>query len=609
MGFSLLGHSFNGEQPGFGHGKFSRRHVIRTAIGAGASLSVVGLLAACGGSKSNNTPTTGSGTGSTTATTASGSTGASPASSSGSTGASPASSSGSSTATSASTNTAQQGGELFYALANKIDTLDPTITTFTDVVRIAVHMFDPLIWEAKAGEFIPGLAQKWEVNDTADKYTFHLRTDVKFHDGTAFNADAIKFTYDRIVDPASKSQVAFSQIGPYDSSTIVDPATVTVNFKKPFAPFLSSVSQVLLAPLSPTAVQKLGADFGIKPVGTGPFKFDSYKTDNVVRMVKNPDYKWAPSMFKHQGPPNLDAISWRIIPEAATRVAALQSGEVQFIQDVPTQDYSSLKSNNSVALLEGVMAGSGWSMMINVTKTPTDDVKLRQALEWGVDKVGMIKAIWQGLYQPASSPLTSVTFGYDPKTKDVYKYDATKAGQLLDEAGWKMSGDTRQKDGQSLTLEVYYRSDNPDFTAMATFLQSMYQQIGIKLNLNGLAQAGYFDAVRAGKHHLQFWWEPATDPDVVRELLYSANANGGTNRNRYKNADMDKLIDDAAGTTDPAKREAFYSQIQMKVLNEAIMVFFSDPTNVFAYQKSKVQGAVIDWSSTFPHFYDTSLSK
>jgi peptide/nickel transport system substrate-binding protein len=184
-------------------------------------------------------------------------------------------------------------------------------------------------------------------------------------------------------------------------------------------------------------------------------------------------------------------------------------------------------------------------------------------------------------------------------TCGVYRYDPKKAGELLDEAGWKMgSGGVRKKDGQDLTLALYYRSDNPDFTAMATFLQSMYQQIGIQIDLHGLAQAGYFNAVRAGQHNLQFWWDTRTDPDVVRILLYSANANGGTNRSRYKNAEMDTLIDEAAGTTDPAKRKRLYSQIQMKTLQEAIMVFFADPLNVFAIQKAKVMGAMLDWSAT-----------
>ncbi|HUZ01759.1 MAG TPA: ABC transporter substrate-binding protein [Thermomicrobiaceae bacterium] len=578
----------------------SRRRLLRVGIGVGATISAAGLLAACGGGAASSPTTTSQSTqtSASTTTTSSGTGASTPAPVIAAT---PPPSAGASP---------QAGGELFYGLTNKFDTLDPNITTFSDVIRMANHMFDPLVSQAQAGQFTPWLAQKWEVSTKADQYTFTLRTDVKFHDGTPFDATAVKFTFDRIVDPNNKSQSAFSAIGPYDSSQVVDPATVVVKFKDGYAPFLDSCSQTTLAPVSPSAVQKLGKDFGNQPVGTGPFKFDSYKTDNLVRMVKNPDYNWAPSRFKHQGAPYLDAISFQIISEAETRLAALRSGQVQFMQDVPTQDYKAVKGDSSLQVLEGVMTGSGWTMMINVTKPPVDDVQVRTALEWGIDKAGMIKSIWQGLYQPSSSPLTSPTFGYDPATRNVYSYDATKAGQILDAAGWKMgSGGVRQKNGQDLTLGVYYRSDNTDFSNMATFLQAMYQQIGVKLDLHGLAQAGYFNAVRAGEHHLQFWWEPATDPDVVRVLFHSANADGGTNRNRYKNAEMDKLIDDAAATTDPNQRKTLYSQIQMKSLNEAIMVYCSEPTNVFAYQKSKLAGPILDFSATNPFFYDAWLIK
>ncbi|HXX38275.1 MAG TPA: ABC transporter substrate-binding protein [bacterium] len=505
---------------------------------------------------------------------------------------------------------AGQGGELFYALSTKFDTLDPNVTTFSDVARIAYHIFDPLVWESKAGVFVPGLAERWEVNANATQYTFHLRRDVKFHDDTPFNADAVKFTFDRIVDPNLKSQSAFSAIGPYDSSVVLDPYTVVVKFKEPYAPFLASVAQSILAPVSPEAVKKYGNDFGTHPVGTGPFKFDSYATDSAVRVVRNSGYRWAPSIFKTRGPALLDAITFRIIPEATTRLAALKSGEVQIIQDVPTQEYQNVQRDTSIQLLQGLMTGSGWTMMINVTNPPTDDVRVRQALQWGVDKTAMNRAVWQGVYKPASSILTAATFGYDPATRNVYPYDPKKAGAVLDQAGWKMgSGGVRQKNGQDLTLGMYYRADNSDFTNMATFLQSMYAQIGIKIDLHGLSQGGYFSAVRAGQHHLQFWWEPDLDPDVVRILLYSKNADGGTNRNRYKNAEMDKLIDDAAATTDPAKRKQLYSEIQMKTLRESVMVAFADPLDLFAYQKGKIDGVVLDWSATDVLCHGVSLRK
>ena len=500
------------------------------------------------------------------------------------------------------------GGELTYALATRFDTLDPNVSTFSVVGRMAFHMFDQLVREPSPGKFVPGLAEKWEVNAAADEYTFFLRKDVKFHDGTPFNAEAVKFTFDRIVNPDLKSQAAFSAIGPYDSSTVVDPYTVKVKFKSGYAPFLDSVSHPFLSIVSPTAVQKFGKDFGVNPVGTGPFKFESYKADSEIRMVKNPDYAWASPIYLHTGAPYLDKLTWRIINDPATRVAALKAGEVQVIEDLPLQNYAEFQGNSAFQVIEGVMAGSGYSMMINVTKAPTDDVKVRQAMAWATDRQGIIKSAWNGLFQPACSVLTSITFGFDQATCATTGYDPAKAGALLDEAGWKMSGDVRKKDGKDLEIKLYYRSDNPSNVAQATFIQASYQMVGIKVDLQGHAQAGYFDAVRRGEHNMQPWWGPATDPDVVRQYFHSKNAEGGTNRSRYKNPEMDKMIDEAAGFTDPEKRKTAYAAIQKKAIDEAIMLFIADSKNVFTSQKAKVNDLTLDWSSTYPLFYDVSLA-
>ena len=369
----------------------------------------------------------------------------------------------------------------------------------------------------------------------------------------------------------------------------------------------------MLAPVSPAAVQKYGKDF-CAPTLWGPArsKFDSVSDGQRRTDGEEPRLSMGAVDFQASGASGyLDAISWRIIPEPATRLAALKSGETQVIQDVPTQEYAGLQHDGSIQLLQGPLAGSGFTMMINVTKAPTDDVRVRQALEWGLDKTAPgIKAVWQGVYQPAPSVITSSTFGYDPATRNVYHYDPKKAAALLDEAGWKMGpSGVRQKGGQDLVLEMYYRSDDSDFVGMATFMQAIYGQIGIKIDLQGLAQAGYFAAVRAGKHNLQYWWETGADPDVVRVLLYSKNADGGTNRNRYKNADMDHLIDQAAATTNAVSRKQLYAEIQMKTLQEAIMVPVADPLNIFAYGKARVTGPVLDWSSTDLLLYDAQLLK
>jgi len=503
------------------------------------------------------------------------------------------------------------GGTLIYGLATKFDTLDPTVTTFSVIGKIGYHVFDPLVWQVSAGKFEPGLAESWQISPDAKAYTFKLRKDVKFHDGTPFNAQAVKFTFDRIADPATKSQTAISVLGPYDGADVIDDATIRVRFKTPYAPFLDAVSSPYLVPVSPDAVRKAGKDFGSSAlVGTGPFKFESYRADAEVVLVRNDDYKWGPAHLKSRGAPYLDKIVWRIIPESTTRIATVESGELTLVEDVPTQDYQRLKSAGKLTILDAVQAGSGWSMMMNVENPPFDDLRVRSAFEWAVDKNAMNQTVWNGVFKPACSPLTSNMLGYDAKTCDKYKYDTQRANALLDDAGWRMNTATgvREKGGLPLKLGLYFRSDSDLSRNMATFLQGNVKPVGIQIDLQGLARAGYFDAVRAGKQHMQFWWESAGDPNVVRILVHSSNANGGTNRNRYKNAEMDRLIDEAAAQTDTEKRKALYSQIQNKLLDEAVMVFFADPLSIFAYQKT-LQGVTLDWSGNYPFFHTASLQK
>ncbi len=399
----------------------SRRTLLRTSFALGASFSAMSLLAACGGDDDNDdepeatTPAGNATTPAGNATATSG--GGAQTTPSVSANASATASSDEPTPTTAAASDIEQGGELIYALSTA--STHWTRRSRPSPIRDAWPATCSIRWSGSQNRAnsSPAWRQAGRSNETADEYTFTLRDDVTFHDGSALTADALKFTYDRIVDPETKSQVAFSALGPYAGTEVVDPQTAVIRFKKPYAPFLNSVSSVLLAPLPPAVVEELGFDFGIQPVGTGPFIFDSYQTDTQVRMVKNPDYTWGPSMFAHQGPAYLDAITWRIIPEGATRLAALQSGEIHIMQNVPTQDYATVEDNDDLAIIDAVLPGSGWSMMNNVTRAPNDDLNVRKALQYGVDKEGLIQAVWQGLYEVSHSPLTSVTFAYDPATE------------------------------------------------------------------------------------------------------------------------------------------------------------------------------------------------
>lgn len=504
------------------------------------------------------------------------------------------------------------GPTLRYGLAGNFDKLDPNATTFSRVGQIALHIVDPLIWQPTVGTFEPGLATEWSVNDDATEYTLKLREGVTFHDGTPFDAEAVKFTFDRIVDPETKAQTAVSLIGPYKETQIVGPYEVKIVFNSSFAPFLNSLSTAYLAPVSPTAYERVGnEDWGVtEVVGTGPFKLVSFTPDSEVVLTRNDAYNWGPSFAGMDGPSKIANIIYTIIPEPATRMAALEGGEIDFAEEVPGIDFERIAATPGFVTVDVPQPGSGWSLMMNVRQKPMDDLAVRRAIQLASDKQGMIDTIWNGIGQVGCGPITHATFAFDEATCSMYTYNVEEANQVLEEAGYVDSnGDgVREKDGQDLVIKHYYRAESPLSQQMADYMLSDLAKVGIKVELNGLSASGYFDAVRAGEHHTQNWWDTGTDPDVVRILFYSKNAGGGTNRNNYENPEMDQLIDQAAGEADPAQRVELYSQIQKKVMDEAIMVFYNDPMTLYAHS-DKLSNPIMYLGGNYAYFAAAELAE
>jgi peptide/nickel transport system substrate-binding protein len=504
----------------------------------------------------------------------------------------------------------QTGGTLVYGMAGGFDTLDVTVTTFTRVGRIGLHVVDPLVWSTGPGQYAPGLATSWTVNADATAYTFRLREDVKFHDGTPLTAEAVRATFDRIVDPETRAQTAFSFIGPYDRTEVLDAYTARVRFKTPYAAFLNAASSPYLGIVSPAALRRYGRDFGrVVFVGTGPFMLQSYQTDAEVRLIRNPNYNWASRVFKHNGLPYLQGIVYRIIPEDAVRLATLETGETLFIEDVPTSDYQRLRSARDKVLVEIPQAGSGWTLMMNQQRPPMNELAVRRAVLHGVDKDGLARTVWNGVFKPACGPLTPNMYGFDPELCRKTAYNPDLARRLLDEAGWRLGADgVRVKDGQRLRLDFYLQPPQKH-QEMAQFVQASLKSVGIEVTLHVQARAAYLDAVRQGRHHLQFWWETGTDPgQMLRILFHSRNAGGGTNRNNYRNAEMDRLIDDIFATADPQRRRELIVKAQHKAVDEAVMAYLADPPSLYAHDRA-VSGVWVDWGGNYPYFYDTRIQR
>jgi peptide/nickel transport system substrate-binding protein len=279
------------------------------------------------------------------------------------------------------------GGELVFAFDGAAITdfqLDPHKSAFAPHQRIIRSIFDSLVVALPEHRFGPWLAKSWEVSPDGLSYTFKLRDDVHFHDGTRFDAEAVKFSLDRIKDPKN-AFYCIADIGPYESTTVVDDFTARVRFSKPYAPFLANLSKANLAMVSPTAARKYGADFPFHPVGTGPFQFKSLEAGTEIRLERNPEYHWAAAGSAHSGPAWLERLTFRNVPEEATRVAVLESGQAGAADLIPPQNLAAAKTSPDFHLISGELLNHNYSFYLNVKRAPWTDPRVREAFKLSLD--------------------------------------------------------------------------------------------------------------------------------------------------------------------------------------------------------------------------------
>ncbi len=558
----------------------SRRRVLQTALGVSALTLTSGLLAACGGDDDDDDSGSGGGT-DATATTAPDTGGDATAADTG----------GDATATMAPDMSGEpvSGGKLVVGYSEP-PTMDPRVSGATIAWRLFYNLFDTLVvQEAETGEVVPGLASSWEISPDGLLFTFNLREGVTFHDGTPFNAEAVKFTYDSILEPELKSLTAIGYLGPYESAVAVDDQTVEINFSEPYAPFLNNLSHSVLAPVSPAAVEKYGADFGFNPVGTGPFMFKEWNQQISMTFVKNPDYNWPLAVYMHEGPAYLDEIEFKFIPEATTILGTLENGETDIIDGVPPQEVERLQGDDAFQVLLPSVPGSPQVLPLNAAKFPTDEILLRQAMLYAVDMDTVVDTLWFGARKAAQGPLSSPTWSYNPAVEEMYPYDVDKAAELLDQAGWEMgSGNVREKDGEKLHLE--YITTSGIQGQAGELVQAYLAAVGIEVNLQQLEYAATAAAYLASEHNIARIYFSHTDPVVLTTLYHSKNITG-TNFNRTMKPDpvLDEMLTDATSELDPEVRRSKYEEIQVYIMDQALVIPLWEET-VFWGANSSVHG-------------------
>lgn len=470
--------------------------------------------------------------------------------------------------------------------------------------RAAMELYDQLVrFKDETTDLEASLAEKWDVSEDGLEYTFYLREDVTFHDGTPFNADAVKFSIDRQIDPNhpfhDTGQFAYADytFGPVESVEVVDEFIVKFILKEPYAPFLSNMAMHAASIVSPTAVEQLGADFTNNPVGTGPFKFVSWNPGVEVVLEANQDY------FK--GAPTIDKIIFKPITEAQTRLAELEAGNIDLIVNVPPDDLLRLEADGNLQIIEQAGMHVWWTAM-NAQREPFNDVRVRQAVNYAINKEAIVEGILQGTGEVANSPVPPAVWGHNPNVTN-YEYNPDKAMELLAEAGLA--------DGFEATYWVPESgSGMQQPQAMAAAIQSDLSKVGIKVNIQTLEWGAYLDKVFVSVEendmdmHQLSWIGDNGDPDNFLYALLSGEQwpTAGFNSAYYQNEEVDELLKQARVTKDKGERTALYEKAQELIMNDAPWVivdhekqivvannrlqnFKLHPTGVFRFANVDVQ--------------------
>jgi peptide/nickel transport system substrate-binding protein len=508
---------------------------------------------------------------------------------------------------------AQSGGTLVYALRDEPDRLDPNLSGLRPSQIVFFQIFDPLVVrDPRDKTFKPWLATSWTVSPDGKVYTFKLRDGVKFQDGTPFNAAAVAFNFDRTHNPKLASRCGGCAVGFYDHAVAVDPLTVKIYLKRPWAPFLDAAS-LYYRMVSPAGVKQSGdQDFGRHPVGTGAFKFVEWVPNDHITLERYADYRWPSSILHHTGPASLERVTFRMLPEDSTRVAALENGEVQVIDNAPAQDFDRLTKDARFKGLVGFVPGVPFDFAVNVTKPPTNELAVRQALSYGLDRPTIVKTVFDpftkvGAFLPAYGLLTPYTYGYD-KSADLYHYDPAKARSLLDAAGWKVGPDgVRQKAGRRLTVPLgSWEHGVPEV------MQSQLKQIGVEVKLfiaTGTAIQTVNENQRRAITLMSPLPAPRSDPDIISAFLHSRNVGGGGfNFSFVKDPALDALLDAQAVEVDPVKRAQILSKAQRLVMSKGYMVAVYDWDNI-SLKSAKVNDLEFDSIGFFPWLYDAWLTQ
>ncbi len=484
----------------------------------------------------------------------------------------------------------QPGGTMVIGLSAEIMTLDPADYRDTTTETVIRNMFDGLVTRSSDGRVLLQLAESATLIDNVT-WEFVLKKGVTFHNGEDLTAEDVKFTFDRIITenaieyPEPHTSPRKGLIGPVESVEIVDDYTVRLYLSAPFPAAMQMLVHQQIVPKD--YFEQVGTEGFIEaPVGCGPFKFVEGSLGDQIVMERFDDYYGGADELPPVGPPLLDRVIFRILPEASTRVSALRAGEVNIIQSVPSHMIPVLATDASVRVASGPSTRPAW-MEMNVNQPPFDDVRVRLAMNYAVDAEAILDTVLGGLGVVIAGPLSPYNNFADP-TLEPYGYDPDKALELLAEAGWTDSDEDGflDKDGEIFTFVIDVR---PTSKPRAEGLAGQLQELGIDATVRVWGDYSVLKPLMLDGERTAYvgdWGDSAFDPVGHFEAKWHSRVegtgNGRGNFSSYSNPRVDELV--AAGEIEPdvERRHELYNEAQQLVYEEAPAVFLFLPDIVEA---------------------------
>jgi peptide/nickel transport system substrate-binding protein len=480
-------------------------------------------------------------------------------------------------------------GTLVVAQAADPLSLDPLRSVDSESIEVGQLLFEGLVrWKPGTTDTMPGLATSWDVSDDGTRWTFHLHDNVRFHDGTKLDADAVVFSFKRLQDPSHPNYLALD--GAYWRALLrevvdevaVDRLTVEIRMARPYAPLLGQLAMFPI--VSPSAVRKWGNAFASHPVGTGPFLFETWNIGEQLVVSRFHDY-W-------DDPPHLERIVFQVVVDARQRLIDLESNSVDLARAILPDEQPFVELHPDLVL--HATAGNDVSYLaLNTQKPPFDDVRVRRAANFAVNKEPIVKLAFQGRAVAADSPLPPTQWAYhQPQAK--YPYNPQMAKKLLAEAA------AAGKFDPDRVLKLYALTTPRPYVSqperVARFLQTALDQVGIKTELVLQPYAAHRAAVEAGDHDLALfgWVGDNGDPDNFLYVLFSGDNTLAEAQNIafYRDADVDKLLVEAQGVVEQTARARLYAVVQDRIAADAPWVPIAHSELVVA-GRAEVEGVVL----------------